>query len=122
MARMGRNADIKDGSKLHDHLKPWAEVLLTNIFVEIEAKKEFPIIVGYMLFCIEMHTPFNFADFLAKRMNGMEFNKYPISFARIITTLVEFIKNEHPEDDSRVMEVDDVLPMLVPFSMDSIEF
>ncbi|GJS41539.1 putative reverse transcriptase domain-containing protein [Tanacetum coccineum] len=80
---------------------------------EIEAKKELPIIVGYMLFCIETHTPFNFAYFLEKKMDGMEFNKDPIPFARIITTLVEFIKNEYPEDDSRVMEVDDVFPIFV---------
>nr|GEX38860.1 hypothetical protein [Tanacetum cinerariifolium] len=105
---------IWDKSKLHDHLKPWAEVLITNVFVEIEAKKQLPIIVGYMLFCIETHTPFNFAYFLAKRMDGMKFNKDPVPFARIITTLVEFIKNEHQEDDSRVMEVDDVLPRRFP--------
>ncbi|GJR78512.1 hypothetical protein Tco_0149297 [Tanacetum coccineum] len=111
-----------DKSKLHDHLKPWAEVLLTNVFVEIEAKKELPIVVGYMLFCIETHTPFNFAYFIAKRMDEMEFNKDPILFARIITTLVEFIKNEHLEDTSRISKVDDVLPMSVPFTMDSIDF
>ncbi|GKA15879.1 hypothetical protein Tco_0695626 [Tanacetum coccineum] len=40
-------------------------------------------------------------------MDGMEFNRDPIPFARIITTLVEFIKNEHLEDDFRVIEVDD---------------
>ncbi|GJZ74646.1 uncharacterized mitochondrial protein-like protein [Tanacetum coccineum] len=111
-----------DKSKLHDHLKPWADVLLTNVFVEIEAKEELPIVVGYMLFCIETHTPFNFAYFLAKRMDGLEFNKDPIPYARVITTLVEYIKNEHPNDTSRVMEVDDVSPMWVPFTMDSIEF
>ncbi|GJX71206.1 hypothetical protein Tco_0308377 [Tanacetum coccineum] len=71
--------------------------------IPIEATKELPIIVGYMLFCIETHTPFNIAYFLAKRMDGMEFNKDPISFSRIITTLVEFIKNDYPEDDSRVI-------------------
>ncbi|GJU59823.1 hypothetical protein Tco_1237589 [Tanacetum coccineum] len=41
---------------------------------------------------------------------------------RIITTLIEFIKNDYPENDSRVMEVDDVFPMSVPFTMDSIDF
>ncbi|GJU98019.1 retrovirus-related pol polyprotein from transposon TNT 1-94 [Tanacetum coccineum] len=41
-------------------------------------------------------------------MDGLEFNKDPILFARIITTLVEFIKNEHPEDSSRISEVDDI--------------
>ncbi|GKD73499.1 hypothetical protein Tco_1331781, partial [Tanacetum coccineum] len=40
-------------------------------------------------------------------MDGMEFNKDPIPFARIITTLVEFIKNDQPEDTSRISEVDD---------------
>ncbi|GKB98069.1 hypothetical protein Tco_0984206 [Tanacetum coccineum] len=44
-------------------------------------------------------------------MDGMKFNRDPIPFAKIITTFVEFIKNEHPEDDFRVIEVDDVLPM-----------
>ncbi|GJY55958.1 hypothetical protein Tco_0455073 [Tanacetum coccineum] len=111
-----------DKSKLHDHLKLWAKVLLTNVFLEIKEKKELPIIVGYMLFCIKTHIPFNFAYFLEKRMDGIEFNLNPIPFARIITTLAEFIKNEHLEDDSRVMEVDDVLPMSVPFIMDSIKF
>ncbi|GJY46196.1 hypothetical protein Tco_0435259 [Tanacetum coccineum] len=91
-----------------------------HLIEQVIAKKELPIIVGYMLFCIETHTPFNFAYFLAKRMDGMEFNKDQIPFARIIIKLVEFIKNEHPEDTSRVMEVDDVLPMSVPFTMDSI--
>ncbi|GJY05924.1 hypothetical protein Tco_0371864 [Tanacetum coccineum] len=43
-------------------------------------------------------------------MDGTEFNRDLIPFARIITTLVEFIKNEHPEDDFRVMEVDDSPP------------
>ncbi|GKA14657.1 hypothetical protein Tco_0694303, partial [Tanacetum coccineum] len=109
-----------DKSKLHDHLKPWVDALLINVFIEIEAKKESPIVVGYMLFCIETHIPFNFAYFLAKRMDGVEFNKDPIPFARIITTLVEFIKNEHLEDTSRVMKVDDVLPMSAPFIIDSI--
>ncbi|GJT09970.1 retrotransposon protein [Tanacetum coccineum] len=89
---------------------------------KVEAKKELPIIVGYMIFCIETHTPFKFAYFLAKRMDGMEFNKDPIPFARIITTLVEFIKNEHLEDTSRISEVNDVLPMSTPFTMDSIDF
>nr|GEV91652.1 hypothetical protein [Tanacetum cinerariifolium] len=65
-------------------------------------------------------TPFNFVYFLAMRMDGMEFNKDPILFAKIITTIVKFIKNDNPEDDSRVMEVDDVFPMFVPFTMDSI--
>ncbi|GKB28019.1 hypothetical protein Tco_0867420 [Tanacetum coccineum] len=111
-----------DKSKLHDHLKPWAEVLLTNVFVDVEVKKELPIVVGYMLFCIETHTPFNFAYFLAKRMDGMEFNKDSVPFARIITTLVEFIKNGHPEDTSKISKLDDVLSVSVPFTMDSIDF
>ncbi|GJZ34769.1 hypothetical protein Tco_0580586 [Tanacetum coccineum] len=111
-----------DKSKLHDHLKHLPEVLLTNVFVEIEARKELSIVVGYMLFCIETHTPFKFAYFLAKRMDGIEFNKDLIPFARIITTLVEFIKNEHPEDNLRISEVDDVLLMSVPFTIDSIDF
>ncbi|GJY85771.1 hypothetical protein Tco_0499797 [Tanacetum coccineum] len=99
-----------DNSNLHDHLKLCVDVLLINVFIEIEAKKELPIIVRYMLYYIET-TPFNFAYFLAKRMDGLDFNKDPIPFARIITTLVKFIKNEHPTDTSRVMEVDDVSPM-----------
>ncbi|GJV15597.1 hypothetical protein Tco_1360920 [Tanacetum coccineum] len=52
---------------------------------------------------VEQHCCFN----KIKIMDGMEFNKDPIPFARILTTLVESIKNEHPEDTSRISKVDD---------------
>nr|GEU98796.1 hypothetical protein [Tanacetum cinerariifolium] len=75
---------------------------------EIEAKKELPIIVGYMSFALK-HTSHSTLPISGKenRWNGM---------------LVEFIKNEHPKDNSRISKVDDVLLMSVPFTMDSIDF
>ncbi|GJS52220.1 retrotransposon protein [Tanacetum coccineum] len=77
--------------------------------IEIEAKEQLPIIAGYLLHCIEFITPFNFAYFVAKCMNYL--NDVAIPYARIITMLFEHIKNQHPNDTSRMVEVDDIPPM-----------
>ncbi|GKC94373.1 hypothetical protein Tco_1159815, partial [Tanacetum coccineum] len=53
-------------NQLHPHLKAWADVLLSNVFVEIKAQESLPIIVGHMLYCIKTNTPLNFVYFIAR--------------------------------------------------------
>ena len=108
-------------SQLEPKLIAWADVLLKNVFVEVEAQEKLPIIVGYMLYCIMTETPFNFAYFIAKRMESLNSNDEPLPFARIMTNIFEFIKKKHPNDASRMIEVDDVTPMEKPFTMDSLD-
>ncbi|GJZ34446.1 hypothetical protein Tco_0580263 [Tanacetum coccineum] len=86
--------------------------------LKIKAKKQLPITVGYMLYSIEAKVPFNFAYFVAKRMNY--FNDEAIPYARIITMIFEYIQNQHPNDESRMIEVDDVFPTYTPFTIDSL--
>ncbi|GJV85043.1 hypothetical protein Tco_1524941 [Tanacetum coccineum] len=47
-------------------------------------------------------------------------NDVAISYARVITMRFEYIENQHPNDTSRMVEVDDISPMCPPFSMDSL--
>ena len=108
-------------SQLHYHLMPWAEVLLKNVFVEDEAQEKLPIIVGYMLYCIVTDTPFNFAYFIAKRMEPLHYNDEPLPYARLMTHVFNYIKSKYPSDPSRMSDVDDVTPMEDPFSMNSLE-
>ncbi|GJU15967.1 hypothetical protein Tco_1143933 [Tanacetum coccineum] len=86
--------------QLHPHLNAWADVLLTNVFAKIEAKESLPIIVGYMLYCIKTKTPFNFAYFIAQRLSGLDYNNEALPYARVMTTLFEYLKNKHPNDAS----------------------
>ncbi|GJV67887.1 retrovirus-related pol polyprotein from transposon TNT 1-94 [Tanacetum coccineum] len=98
-----------DKSQLNVRLRIWADVLITNVFVEIEAKEQLPTIVGYMLYCIKTKIPFNSAYFVDKRMNYL--NDLAIPYVRVITMLFEYIENQHPNDTSQMVEFDDIPPM-----------
>ncbi|GKA35332.1 hypothetical protein Tco_0721823 [Tanacetum coccineum] len=87
-------------NQLYPYLKAWADVLLSNVFVEIVAQESLPIIVGYMLYCIKTNTPFNFAYFIARRLSGLDYNNEALPFSRIMTTLFKYLKNKHPNDAS----------------------
>ncbi|GJU42168.1 hypothetical protein Tco_1195125 [Tanacetum coccineum] len=73
----------------------WELVLTSNVFVKISSKGNLLVIVGYMLYCIQSNTPFNFAYFMAKRMVGMKTNDRLIPYARLLTRLFEVAKEEH---------------------------
>ncbi|GJZ01087.1 retrotransposable element Tf2 [Tanacetum coccineum] len=100
--------------QLHPHLNAWVDVLLSNEFVEIEAQESLPIIVGYMLYCIQTKTPFNFAYFIARRLSGLDYNNEALLYAKVMTTLFEYLKNKHPNDASRMIEIEEVSPMFKP--------
>ncbi|GJW44391.1 reverse transcriptase domain-containing protein [Tanacetum coccineum] len=68
--------------QLHPHLNAWANVLLSNVFANIEAQYSLPIIVGYMLYYIKTKTPFNFAYFIARRLSGLHYNNKALPYAR----------------------------------------
>ena len=95
--------------------------MFKNVFVEEEAQEKLPIIVGYMLYCIMTDTPFNFAYFIAKRMEALDYNNEPIPFARLMSLIFDYIKSKYPNDQSRMIEVDDVTPMEDPFTMNSLD-
>ena len=65
---------------------------------------------------------FNFAYFIAKRMEALDYNKEPLPYARILSHIFDHIKSKYPNDQSRMIEVDDVTPMEESFTMDSLEF
>ncbi|GKC30272.1 hypothetical protein Tco_1037566, partial [Tanacetum coccineum] len=98
-----------DKSQLNARLRILADVLITNVFVEIEDKELLPTIVGYMLYCIKTKIPFNFAYFVDKRMNYL--NDLAIPYVRVITMIFEYIENQHPNDTSQMVEFDDITPM-----------
>ncbi|GKA95711.1 zf-CCHC domain-containing protein [Tanacetum coccineum] len=88
---------------------------------EVEAWESLFIIVGHMLYCIKTNTPFNFACFIARRLSGLDYNNEALPYVRVMTTLFEYIKNKHPNDSSRIIEVDEVTPMYSPLTMESLE-
>ncbi|GJY09191.1 retrovirus-related pol polyprotein from transposon TNT 1-94, partial [Tanacetum coccineum] len=98
-------------NKLHPHLKAWADVLFSNVFVKIEAHEIFTIIVGHMIYCIKTDILFNFSYFIAKRLSGLDNNNKALPYARVMTTLFEYLKNKHPNDASRMIEVHEVNPI-----------
>lgn len=108
--------------QLQVNLMPWAEVLLKNVFMEVEPQEKLPIVVGYMLYCIMTENPFNFAYFIVKRMEALDYNKEPLPYARLLSHIFDHIKSKYPNDQSRMIEVDDVTPMEESFTMDSLEF
>ncbi|GJW71359.1 hypothetical protein Tco_0128276 [Tanacetum coccineum] len=108
-------------NQLHPYLKAWADVLLSNVFVEIVAQESLPVIVGYMYYCIKTNTPFNFAYFIAKRLSGLDYNNEALPYARIMTTLFKYLKNKHPNDASRMIKVEEVSPMSSAFTMESLK-
>ncbi|GJX15437.1 hypothetical protein Tco_0216269 [Tanacetum coccineum] len=78
---------------------------------EIEAQDSLPIIVGHMLYCIKTKDPFNFAYFIARRLSGLDYNNEALLYARIMTTLFEYLKNKHPNDVSRMSKVEEMSPI-----------
>ncbi|GJU58981.1 hypothetical protein Tco_1236747 [Tanacetum coccineum] len=102
--------------------KAWVDVLMSNMFIEIEAQESLPTIVDHMLYCIKTNTPFNFAYLIARRLSGLEYNNETLPYARVWTTLFKYLKNKHPNDAFRKIEVDEVTPMCPPFTMKSLEF
>ncbi|GKC14981.1 hypothetical protein Tco_1011763 [Tanacetum coccineum] len=108
-------------SQVHIRLRVWADVLLTNMFVEIEAKEQLPIIVGYMIYHIKTNTLLNFAYFVAKPMNGLDLNNDAIPYAWLMTIFFENIKNQHPNDESGMIKVDGVYPRHSPFNMECLK-
>ncbi|GJU29822.1 hypothetical protein Tco_1173411 [Tanacetum coccineum] len=93
-------------NQIQPHLKAWADVLLSNVFVEIKAQESLPVIVGHMLYCIKTDTPLNFVYFIARRLSGLDYNNEALPYARVMTTLFEYLKNKHPNDAFRMTEVD----------------
>ncbi|GJW69402.1 hypothetical protein Tco_0123826 [Tanacetum coccineum] len=92
-------------NQLHPHLKAWAGVLLINVFVKIEAQESLAISVGHMLYCIKTSAPFNFAYFIARRLSGLDYNNEALPYDRVMITLIEYLKNKHPNDASRMIKV-----------------
>lgn len=94
---------------------------MKNVFFEVKAQEKLPIIVRYMLYCLETNTPFNFAYFISKRMEALDYNDEPLPFSRIMTNIFDYIMKKHLNDPSRMIEVDDVSPMEDPFTMNSLD-
>ncbi|GKA04524.1 hypothetical protein Tco_0683644 [Tanacetum coccineum] len=84
--------------QLHPYLNARADVLLSNVFAKIEAQEILPIIIGFMLYYIKTKTPFNFAYFIARRLSGLDYNNEALLYARVMTTLFEYLKNKHRND------------------------
>ncbi|GJQ95854.1 hypothetical protein Tco_0006993 [Tanacetum coccineum] len=108
-------------NQLHPYLKAWADVLLSNVFIEIEAQESLPIIVGHMLYCIKNNIPFNFDYFIARRSSGLDYNNEALPYATVMKTHFEYLKNKHCNDASRMIKVDEVTPISPPYSMESLE-
>ncbi|GKC14462.1 hypothetical protein Tco_1011244 [Tanacetum coccineum] len=88
---------------------------------EIEAQESLPIIVSHMLYSIKINTLFNLAYFIARRLSGLDYNNEALPYARVLTTLFEYLKNKHPNNASRMIEADKMTPMCPPFTMKSLE-
>ncbi|GKB61488.1 hypothetical protein Tco_0917674 [Tanacetum coccineum] len=46
-----------------------------------------------------------------RRLSGLDCNNKALPYARFMTTLFEYLKNKHPNDASRMLEVEEVTPM-----------
>ncbi|GJT27413.1 hypothetical protein Tco_0907688 [Tanacetum coccineum] len=88
---------------------------------EIEGQESLPIIFGHMLYRIKTNTLSKFAYFMARRLSGLDYNNEALPYARVMTTLFEYLKNKHPNDVSRMIEVEEVTPMCPPYIMESLE-
>ncbi|GJZ72578.1 hypothetical protein Tco_0636724 [Tanacetum coccineum] len=88
---------------------------------EIEAHESLPIIVGHMLYCIKTNTLFIFVYFIARRLSGLDYNNEALPYTRVMTTLLEYLKNKHPKDASRMIEVEEVTPMCPLYTMESLD-
>nr|GEV91430.1 retrotransposon protein [Tanacetum cinerariifolium] len=112
---------LQEKHQLYPHLNAWADVLLLNVFIEIKSQENFPIIVGHMLYCIKTNTPFNFAYFIAQRLSGLDYNNEALPYARVMMTLFEYLKNKHPNDVSRMIEVEELSHICPSFIMESLK-
>ena len=74
-----------------------------------------------MLYCIETCTPFNFAYFMAKRMDKLQRNTRLIPYARLLTTLFEHIKAEHPDHARDWPDCEVVRPLYTDFNASSLD-
>ena len=108
-------------SHLKDRIYAWEHVLTANAFVKLGARGNISIVVGYMLYCIETGTPFNFAYFMAKRMDKLHNNKRVIPYGRLLTTLFEHIKAEHPDHARDWPECEIVSPQNANFTGASLD-
>nr|GEV48907.1 retrovirus-related Pol polyprotein from transposon TNT 1-94 [Tanacetum cinerariifolium] len=108
-------------TQLYPHLKEWTDVLLSNVFVEIKAQEILPLIVGHMLYCIKTNTLFNFVYFIARKLSGLDYNNEALPYNRVMTTILEYLKNKHLKDASRMIEVEEVTPMCPPYTMKSLD-
>ncbi|GJS51172.1 hypothetical protein Tco_0624534 [Tanacetum coccineum] len=58
---------------------------------------------------------------IARRLSDLDYSNETLPYATIMTTLFEYLKNNHPNDVSRVIKVEEVTPMCPPYTMESIE-
>ncbi|GJV27817.1 hypothetical protein Tco_1384265 [Tanacetum coccineum] len=105
-----------DVFELKEKFKLWENVLTTNVFVKIGSKGNLSVIVGYMIYCIETHTPFNFAYFMANRMAGLKSCDRLIPYARLLTRLFEVAKSKHPKPN-QFQNCKSVDPIFSTFNM-----
>ncbi|GJW69401.1 hypothetical protein Tco_0123825 [Tanacetum coccineum] len=64
-----------------------------------------------MLYCMKTSAPFNFAYFIARRLSGLDYNNEALPYDRVMITLIEYLKNKHPNDASRMIKVEEVTPI-----------
>ncbi|GKC17035.1 hypothetical protein Tco_1013817 [Tanacetum coccineum] len=55
-----------------------------------------------------------------RRLSGLDCNNKALPYARFMTTLFEYLKNKHPNDASRMLEVEEVTPMYPTYTMESL--
>jgi hypothetical protein len=108
-------------SHLRDTLNAWKHILTSNVFVKMGARGNVSIVVGYMLYCIETGTPFNFAYFMAKRMDKLQGNTRLIPYVRLLTTLFEHVKAEHPDHAQDWPDYEMVVPLFANFNANSLD-
>lgn len=106
---------------MRDRLYAWEHVLTSNVFVQLGARGSISIVVGYMLYCIETGTPFNFAYFMEKRMDKLQRNTRLIPYGRLLTTLFEHVKAEHPEHARDWPDCEVVGPLYANFNASSLD-
>ncbi|GJT70715.1 hypothetical protein Tco_1030001 [Tanacetum coccineum] len=71
----------------------------------------------------QLHPYLNaWADVLSSNMlSGLDYNNEALPYARVMTTLFEYLKNKHPNDASRMIEVEEVSSICPPFTMESLK-
>lgn len=108
-------------SCLRDKLHAWEYVLTSNVFIKMGAKGSVSVVIGYMLYCIETKTPFNFAYFMAKRMDKLSGNRRLLPYARLLTSIFEHIKVEHPDHAEDWPNCEVIAPSFANFNDKSLD-